>query len=107
MTTPVRIEVLARTQRIVVDPSTSAVSVINAGPQGPPGIGGGSTNSYTHTQVETASSWVINHYLGFKPNITVEEADTGHVVECAEIHHSTIQVELQFNTPRAGTARLS
>lgn len=102
-----KVVVLSRTQHIIVNPVTSAVSVVNAGPQGPPGVGGGSTNSYHHVQTEPASSWVINHYLGFRPNITVEEEGTGSEILCSELHHSTIQVELQFNIPRAGTARLS
>lgn len=101
------IEVLARTQRIVVDPSDQSVAIVNAGPQGPPGAGGGITNSFFYTQVDPASSWVINHNLGFRPNVSVEEAGTGAQLMCAEIHHSVTQVELQFNTPRAGTARLS
>lgn len=34
------IRVLSRTQRIVVDQGTSEVSVVNAGPVGPPGVEG-------------------------------------------------------------------
>lgn len=63
--------------------------------------------SYVHTQTDAASSWVINHNLGFLPNVTVEEQSTGRVILCSEIHHSNDQLELQFNVPRAGTARLS
>lgn len=92
-------------QSIVVNPITSEITVVLAGPQGPPGIV--STNSHFHTQEDLSSSWVINHNLGFRPNITIEEADTGDELIASEIHHSTNQVELQFNTPRAGTARLS
>jgi len=32
------ITVVSRTQKIIVDMSTGSVSVINAGPQGPPGF---------------------------------------------------------------------
>lgn len=102
-----RIEVKSRTQRIEVDSADGHVAIINAGPQGPPGVGGGITNSFFYTQASPASSWVINHNLGFRPNVTVEEAGTGVQIMCAEIHHSVTQVELQFNIPRAGTARLS
>lgn len=35
------IRVLARTQRLVLDPATQAISVINAGPIGPRGLGTG------------------------------------------------------------------
>lgn len=102
-----QLKLISKVQQIIVDPITTSISVINAGPQGPPGSGGGATNSYFHTQVAETSSWLINHNLGFRPNITVQEAVTGRMIMCSEIHHSTSQVELQFNTPRAGTARLS
>lgn len=102
-----RIDVSSPTQRLEVNPGTQRVVVINAGPQGPPGVSGGGAGHFEYNQVVPASSWVINHNLGFRPNITVEEEATGHEILCAEIHHSAYQVELQFNTPRAGTAHLS
>lgn len=103
------IAVEVKTQRIVVNPVSSAISVVTAGPIGPPGPPGsnGSAIAYVHTQVTPASSWVINHNLGFHPNYSVEEAGTGTGLWPAEIHHSDDQLELQFNTPRAGVARLS
>lgn len=88
-------------------PSTSVISAGPVGPPGPPGPAGGDSGSYLYTQVDPASSWVINHSLGYLPNVTVEEAGTGYIIMCSEIHHSVTQVELQFNIPRAGTARLS
>lgn len=103
------IKVRQLTQRVVVNPTTKGVSVINSGPVGPPGPPGsnGAAIAYIHTQSVEASSWVINHNLGFRPNVTVEEAETGAIVWGAEIHHSNNQLELQFNVPRAGEARLS
>jgi len=103
------ITVKSNTKRIIVDPVANSATVILAGPPGPPGPPGsnGAAISYVHTQVSPSSSWVINHNLGFLPNVTVEEAATGYGIMGAEIHHSINQVELQFNTPRAGTARLS
>ena len=97
-------------QRIELVPGTQTSTIIQAGPVGPPGPtgpAGGESGSYLHTQVDASSSWVINHNLGYRPNVTVEEAGTGIQIMCAEIHHSVTQVELQFNIPRAGTARLS
>lgn len=87
--------------------SPMSVTVVQAGPVGPAGPSGAASSSMEYTQVASASSWVINHNLGFKPNVTVEEAVTGAQLMGLEIHHSVNQVELQFNTPRAGTARLS
>lgn len=97
------------TQYIIVDPGTHLISIVKGGPVGPAGPPGanGTGISYTHTQVALSASWVINHMLGYKPNFTVEEAGTGVELEPARIHHSINQMELQFNTPRAGTAYLS
>lgn len=102
-----RLEAVSRPQRLELGEPNAHVSIVNAGPQGPPGVGAGAASSYFYTQAAPASSWVINHNLGFRPNVTVEEAGTGDEIMCAEIHHSVTQVELQFNIPRAGTARLS
>jgi len=43
------INVISRTQKIIVDAASSSVSVINIGPQGPPGVSGisASLSSYT------------------------------------------------------------
>lgn len=102
------IKVFSTTQRIIVDPVTNIVSVIAAGPQGPPGPTGatGGTFSYIHTQIEESASWVINHNLGYHPNWHAEDND-GDDLWPAGKHHSVNQLELQFNVPRAGTARLS
>ena len=102
--------VVSSEQKIVVNPATQRVTVVLSGPPGPPGPqgpSGGAASSYFFTQAASASSWVINHNLGFRPNVTVEEAGTGYLIMCSEIHHTVNQVELQFNIPRAGTARLS
>lgn len=101
------IEVLPSDQTIVVDPATQTVQVIRSGPQGPPGAAGGDAAHYEHTQAIAASSWVINHNLGFFPNVHATETSSGRNLNGAVIQHSTTQLELQFNTPRAGTAWLS
>jgi len=106
------IEVDSGFQQVIVDPATSAVSIINAGPPGPPGImgppgpSGAASDSHEHVQSIQSSSWVINHNLGFKPNVTIFDI-SGALIEDAIIHKTINQVELQFLTPRVGTARLS
>lgn len=96
-------------QQIVVDSATSAISIINAGPQGPPGPPGesGQAISFEYDNATPASSHVINHNIGYKPNVLVEEYTTGEDIMCSIIHHSNTQLELQFNIPRAIRARLS
>lgn len=93
-------------QEIVVDPATQAVSVINAGPQGPPGIDGGTAATYEHIQTMASTSWVINHNLGFKPNIDAYD-ESDRPMDVYIIHHSLVQAEIQTLTPRAGKARAS
>lgn len=113
------IRVVSRTQRIEVafpptqiglNPAKPSVTIVNAGPIGPPGIqgegGGVSSPSYQHIQLVATTSWVINHNLGFRPNVSVFD-DNGANVEATIIHHSINQAEVQLLTPRAGTARLS
>jgi len=102
------IRVYSDTERVVID-GNDAISIVRGGPIGPAGPPGqsGQAISYEHTQVTPQASWVINHNLNYKPNVTVEEAGTGHEIMCAIIHHTTNQVELQFNQSRAGTAHLS
>lgn len=107
--TPQNILVVNSTQRIVVNPATQAVSVILAGPVGPIGpVGpaGPATGNYEHIQTVLSTSWVVNHDLGFKPNVSVFDT-SGVSIEANVIYHTINQVEIQFLTPRAGTARFS
>ena len=103
------INVVSRVQYIRINPITSAVSVERAGPQGPrglqgpAGVGGG---SYLHTQSVASTSWLINHGLGFKPNVDVFD-ETGRRIRAAVIHHTDNQTELQFLSVRTGEAHLS
>lgn len=99
------------TQRIVVDPGTHNIAVINAGPRGPRGLPGppgasGEGAVFEFTQAAPSSSWVINHNLGVYPIFDAIESSTGLELWPGVIHHSLNQVELTFLTPRAGTARL-
>ena len=102
------IKVRSTTQQITVDPATNAVAVVYAGPPGPAGPTGatGGSFSYVHVQVEESASWVINHNLGYHPNWNAEDTE-GEDLWPAGKHHSINQLELQFNTPRAGTAHLT
>lgn len=53
------------------------------------------------------ASHVINHNLGFKPNISAFERTTGQPIVGVPIHHSINQLEIVFNSPQAIVARLS
>jgi len=94
------------TQHIVLDPISNRITVINGGPQGPPGIGGASTTTYLHEQDIASTSWLMSHNLGFYPNVDVFD-NSGRRIRSAIIHHSINQTEVQFLTPRTGIANLS
>lgn len=71
------------------------------GPPGPPGPAGDGT--FEHEQLTPDTSWVINHNLGFRPNIDVF-TDTGVPIDAVIIHHTLNQAEVQLLTPRIGRA---
>lgn len=65
-----------------------------------------SAPSYTHTQSTAASTWTINHNLGFKPSVELFDSGSqeidGHVV-----HTSVNQVVVTFTKSITGFARLN
>lgn len=73
-------------------------------PTGP----GGQTPSYEYDSGPTQlASHVINHNLGFRPNVSAFDRDTEQEIVGRPIHHSVNQIEIVFNSPRAIKARLS
>jgi len=69
--------------------------------QGPPG----NVAAYTHVQSSPATTWIINHNFGYKPDVTLYS--DGGVVMYAEIVHTSInQTQIIFNLPTTGVARL-
>lgn len=99
-------------QTIDVDPITlltivsgspsSSVSIINAGPQGPPGI----SLAMTFSQTAPATEWVVNHNFGYYPNVNVY--NVGGIEIVGQILNSNQnQTRIIFTQSVAGTARLS
>ena len=87
----------------VVEGNTSVVTVTTPGPQGPAGVAGGTY--YLHTQASAATTWTINHNLGFRP--TVELLDSGSQEIDGAISHPTVnQTVVTLNPATAGLARL-
>jgi hypothetical protein len=95
------------------------------GPQGEPGIGGsditstddlveGTENkyfevgrvSYEHTQGSSSNSWVIEHNLGFKPNVTVVDS-AGNIVEGEITYTNSNSITVSFQASFSGYAYLS
>ena len=86
----------------VTQGDTTVVTVTTAGPQGP---GGGAGAAYVHTQASPATTWTINHNLGFRPS--VELLDSGSQEIDGDIAHPTVnQTVVTLNPATAGLARL-
>lgn len=59
----------------------------------------------TFNQPTPLSTWVINHNLGYMPQVTVFSLG-GVEVEASIAHLSVNQVQVQFSQPFAGSAQL-
>src|SRR5262252_4632543 len=63
--------------------------------------------SYRHVQSTAATTWTINHNLGFRPNVAVVDS-TGNVIYPGNIQYtSSTQVVLTFSAAVGGEAYLS
>lgn len=86
---------------VTVPPNPSvSVNEISVGNINNPAI------AYHHVQGTPSASWVINHNLGWKPNVTVQ--DSGGSVVVGEISYtSTNSLTLTFSGAFSGNAYLS
>lgn len=65
----------------------------------------GGVVAYVHNQATAASTWTINHNLGYRPS--VEVLDSGSQEIDAEIAHPSVnQTVVSLNPATAGLARL-
>lgn len=85
---------------VVTVPVTSTVTAVTEGPQGPAGGA-----AFVHQQVVPATTWTINHNLGYKPS--VELLDSGsQEIDGDVVHPSNNQTVVTLNPASAGLARL-
>lgn len=69
------------------------------------GPAGGATIVYVHTQSTPATTWTINHNLGFRPS--VELLDSGSQEIDADVSHPSVnQTIVTLKAATAGLARL-
>ena len=68
--------------------------------------GGGGPMSYVHNQGVAASTWVIDHNLGWFPNVVVEDSG-GSTVEGEVVFNTMDQLTLSFSGAFSGIAYLS
>jgi hypothetical protein len=62
--------------------------------------------SYEYTQGSASSSWVVNHNLGFKPNVTVVDS-AGNIVEGEIAYTNSNSLTVSFQSAFSGYAYLS
>jgi hypothetical protein len=85
----------------VDSPVVQVIEVGVAGPQGPPGA---AAQGYEHTQSSAATTWTVNHSLGYRP--IVEVFTSGGVLLWGQVTHTSVnQFTVNFNTAQAGFAR--
>lgn len=103
MTQPTIIVVQQTPTIVDVENSSTEVEVVSRGIQGPPGPQGppgASTSSFTEPFV-AMSVVVVNHNLGFKPNVTILVSDIE--VEADVVHNSINSLTVTFNTAQTGS----
>jgi hypothetical protein len=85
---------------VVTVPVTSTVTAVTQGPQGPAGGA-----AFVYQQVTPATTWTINHNLGYKPS--VELLDSGsQEIDGDVAHPNDNQTVVTLNPASAGLARL-
>jgi len=102
-----RVVVAADPRQVVARQPQQRVGVaVAAGPQGPQGEPGLSGAGFTYTQASPATTWIINHNLGFRPSVEVLSVG-GAEIEADVVHVSLNQTRIYFVAPTAGSARLT
>jgi len=75
-------------------------------PKGDKGDPGESASSYDFTQASPSDTWTIAHNFGFRPSVSI--ASVGGVeMDGTVTHLSTDVLQISFNIPVAGSARLN
>jgi hypothetical protein len=95
---PVNSEIVVR----VTPPGSPSITVneITVGGINQPAV------AYHHTQSIASDTWVIAHYLGWYPNVTVQDS-SGSVVEGEIAYTSTNTLTVTFTGAFSGNAYLS
>lgn len=97
----VEIVVVKEPQTTVSSQITTQNTVITApGPQGEPGLNGGSAMYFTRDFINS-SNWIVNHDLGVKPNVSIIVG--GEEVESDITHNSVNSLTVNFPGPQTGS----
>jgi hypothetical protein len=68
--------------------------------------GAGVVSNYHHVQVTPATSWVVSHGLGFRPNVSIVDSTGREIIGEIDYTSATV-VTLSFTAAVSGDAYLS
>ena len=94
--------------QLTVQPPAETVTVLQvgqgpSGPKGDKGDTGQAGSTHEHHQTTAASTWTVNHNLGFRPAVTI--LSVGGAQMLAEVIHASLnQVLVYFDEPMTGLA---
>lgn len=91
------------TQKFKIGDGSTAWNAL--GPYYTPAVTGADLN-FEYAQLTAASTWVVAHYLGKRPSVTVIDS-AGDEVEGYVVYDSADQLTLTFSAAFAGTAYLN
>lgn len=74
------------------------------GPVGPAGLPGNASTTYLHEQAVPSATWIINHNLGFKPDVYLTTLG-GMEFQADVLHMSLNQTRVLALLPITGFAR--
>jgi hypothetical protein len=91
--------------RLTVPAAPAVVRVVIPGPPGSAGPPGTAGVAYSYQQATPATTWTINHNLGYRPS--VELLDSGSQEIDGDVYHPSVnQTVVTLNPATAGLARL-
>ena len=61
--------------------------------------------SYTHLQTNLATTWVVDHGLGYEPIVRIMLNSGEEILPLSIVHNSKFKVTITFSGPYVGTAR--
>jgi hypothetical protein len=89
----------------IVAAEEKETEVLEAGFQGPPGRDGSPGSGFQYVAYSASTLWTINHNLGIRPGVTIVDTG-GNELDAQVIHVNANQLQIHFNEPVAGFARL-
>jgi hypothetical protein len=92
-------------QEVVVSGLTT-IGIVSVGVQGPPGADGPPGAAYVYQQVTPSASWLVDHQLGYFPNVTtVDTTDRMVQGDVTYVDQNTLTID--FSAAFSGKAYLS